>query len=189
MLFEPRQPASTSFNTSAANVESVDLPGWGARTKRTTHLLTGIAIGAAASFALGGGLPLVIIGGIAALLPDLDVLLVPIFRNAHRSPWSHSIGAAFFSSMIWLVAFAVVLPEIGLRSMELFFATTSAAVVFLGVFAHAAEDAMTRSGCQLMFPLFRRRFRGPFAHDDVVANALLSAACVALISLLLISAL
>ena len=122
------------------------------------------------------------------MLPDLDVLLTPVCRSAHRSPWSHSIGAAALLTSAWSVAYLFVLPETDFVSAEITFAIASAVVVFLSVLAHAAEDALTHHGCLLLFPVSRRRFSGPFAYDDIVVNATLSAAAIIWASLFIVSA-
>ena len=179
--------ALTSFKTSAHNGDFAGSPAWGARTRRITHLLTGAAIGAGASFILDGELLLPIIGMIAAMLPDLDVLPSRLYRRAHRSPWSHSIGASAVCCVAWVFVSITVLPGMGFQPAKASFIVASGMVIFISVFVHAVEDAMTRHGCILLFPLSRRRFRGPFAYDDVVANATLSAASVACTLLLVAS--
>ncbi|UCE44862.1 MAG: metal-dependent hydrolase, partial [Methanobacteriota archaeon] len=145
----------------------------GAHTKRSTHLLTGVAVGAAASVLLDGELVLLLVGGVAGMLPDLDLLLVPLLRRAHRSPWSHSLGASLMTTGAWLAILLVVARWIGLEPIYQVSVSASAAVVFIASFLHSVEDALTRYGCQLLHPLSRRIYRGPFRYDDMAANAVL----------------
>ena len=116
------------------------------------------------------------------MLPDLDLLLVPLHRRAHRAPWSHSLGASLMATGAWLAILLVAAPRIGLEPICQVSVSASAAVVFLGSFLHSVEDALTRYGCQLLHPISRRTYRGPFKYDDKAANTVLS-----LLSLLLIT--
>lgn len=143
--------------------------------KRTTHMLSGVAIGALVASLLGEEpLGLMLLGGLFGTVPDLDMVVARMGLDVHRSPASHSLLAAVLLSVGWAVALASagdVLDEAG-AGIPLW---PSAAVVLLSVFLHAAEDSVTRAGCRLLFPLSRRVFRGPVRYDDVVANASLSA--------------
>ncbi len=145
--------------------------------KRTTHALTGMAIGAALSEATGGNwLQLVPIGAAAGLIPDIDVLLAPLSKKAHRSIWTHSLFASVLLSGIWCVVLLTALPGIGLPFDNNGVAAASIATVFFASFAHAGEDSITIQGCRLLYPITRRRFAGPFRYDDIVANSLISIA-------------
>ncbi|UCE81296.1 MAG: metal-dependent hydrolase [Methanobacteriota archaeon] len=156
---------------------------WGAHTKRATHLLTGMAIGAVAIRALDGGFELLMIGGAAGLAPDIDVLFAPLCRDAHRSAWSHSLGASilFSAASLPVLHIATMVPVI--ESIVEISVPTSVIVVFLSAFVHAAEDAMTRRGTKLLHPFSRRWYCGPFKYDDVVVNAALCVLSLAIVLL------
>ena len=155
--------------------------------KRITHLLTGMAVGAAASRLLDGGLELVLLGALAGVLPDLDVLLKPLHPEVHRSAWSHSIGASMAASAALLLFMTVLSPVLLDWDIGETESLACAGVVFLSMFMHSAGDSFTRSGCRLLYPFSKRRFSGPFRYDDVVANATLSLAAMAAIAILLLA--
>jgi membrane-bound metal-dependent hydrolase YbcI (DUF457 family) len=150
--------------------------------KRTTHALTGMAIGAVLSEVSGSDwLQLVAIGAAAGLIPDIDVLLAPLSRRAHRSIWTHSLFASVLLSGIWFAVVLTALRGTGLPFAGDGAATASIATVFFASFAHAGEDSATIQGCRLLYPLTRRRFSGPFRYDDIVTNWLISIASLAVL--------
>jgi membrane-bound metal-dependent hydrolase YbcI (DUF457 family) len=152
-------------------------------SKRTTHLLSGAAVGAAVSVAVPCDPYLLIaVGALFGIAPDFDLLLSPLFRGAHRSAGSHSLLASFVASASWAVVLVFVAPALdpSLAADENTLASTTA-VVFLSMFVHAAEDSLSIGGCRLFYPLSKRRFRGPVRYDDIATNSVLMAIAVAVI--------
>ncbi|MDH3365160.1 MAG: metal-dependent hydrolase [Thermoplasmata archaeon] len=138
-------------------------------------MATGMAIGAVISRLADSSWPeLVCIGAVAGLLPDSDVFLMPLSRNAHRSVWTHSLSGSALLSLAWLLILVVALRGAYLPFSDSSAATTSVAVVFIASFAHAGEDALTFQGCRLLHPITGRRFSGPFRYNDIMANAIIS---------------
>jgi membrane-bound metal-dependent hydrolase YbcI (DUF457 family) len=143
-------------------------------TKRATHLLSGMAVGALASFILGEASPeLVAVGGLFGILPDLDIALSSVWPGAHRSAGSHSLMAAMLMALAWYSVVVLILNPAGVLTAGSVGAA-SAAVAFVAAFVHAMEDSLTRHGCRLLYPLSRRRWRGPVRYDDIASNAALS---------------
>ncbi|MCJ7606658.1 MAG: metal-dependent hydrolase [Thermoplasmata archaeon] len=143
--------------------------------KRTTHLLSGMAIGALTASLLGEQpLFLLLLGGAVGTAPDLDIVLARAGLRVHRCVVSHSLLAAALFSAAWLAMLSAISEFWGslAPSVPLW---PSVAVVFLSAFMHAAEDSMTRAGCKLFYPFSRRVFRGPIRYDDLVTNASVSA--------------
>jgi inner membrane protein len=118
------------------------------RMDPVTHAL----LGAAAGYAVAGrriGRPALAIGAVAALLPDVDVLIRsqadPLLLIEHHRGFTHSlafvpVGAAV-ASLPWLAAR-------GLR--QAWAAVLGAALV--GYLSHALLDASTTYGTQLFWP-------------------------------------
>ena len=143
-------------------------------TRRTTHLLSGMAAGAAVSALAGAGhLEMILVGGLFGVLPDFDVMLTPLWPRAHRSAGSHSLLAAVCMAATWYVVALMALSKFGLFDGQ-DFVVASSVTAFTASFLHAAEDSLTKQGCRLLFPLSRRRLRGPVRYDDPVTNAALS---------------
>jgi len=140
-----------------------------------------MAAGAAVSALAGAGhLELVLVGGLFGMLPDLDVVLTPLHAQAHRSVGSHSLLAAVCMAATWYVVALMVLSKFDLFDGQDFVVASSVAA-FAAAFLHAAEDSLTKQGCRLLFPLSRRRLRGPVRYDDPVTNAALSVLALAAI--------
>ena len=140
-----------------------------------------MAVGALASSVLGDAqLPLFAIGAFFGILPDFDLVLSPIWPRAHRSAGSHSLIAAAAIAAAWYAALVFVLEPYGVLVLGSA-AEASAAVAFGAAFLHAAEDSLTHQGCRLMYPLSRRRWRGPVRYDDIASNAILSLASITII--------
>jgi membrane-bound metal-dependent hydrolase YbcI (DUF457 family) len=132
-----------------------------------------MAVGALASLMIREGvLELMVIGGFFGILPDFDLLFSHIWNRAHRSVGSHSLIAAGMMALAWyLVVRFIVEPQgfVELGSLLM----PSAVVAFAASFLHAAEDSMTKQGCRLLYPVSRRRFRGPVRYDDLATNSIL----------------
>ena len=145
--------------------------------KRTTHALSGAAIGAAVSVVAGEDyLSLVAIGAVAGVVPDIDALIPLLSRRIHRSAATHSALAATILSVAWMIALSGLsrMTTLGLPGTG--YLLSSGFVVFASAFGHAAEDSLTVAGCRLLYPFSRRRWKGPVKYDDPVANTALSAA-------------
>lgn len=150
-------------------------------TKRTTHLLSGMAVGALASLLLGeGALELVVVGGLFGILPDLDLVLSPLWPRVHRSAWSHSLLASVLMALALYLAMRLLLMPEGLIESGVLL-ELSAITAFAAAFLHAAEDSLTLHGCRLLYPISRRRWRGPVRYDDLVSNAMLSIVAAAVV--------
>lgn len=151
----------------------------GAPTKRTTHLLSGAAVGALLSFLTGEDLfALVAVGSVAGIAPDFDLLLAPMARGIHRSAASHSLLAAVVLSSSWAAVLVLLMSEADAPMLDGGFVLASSLVVFLSVFLHAAEDSLTIAGCTLLYPVSRRRWKGPVRYDDFLVNTAISASAV-----------
>lgn len=152
----------------------------------STHALIGAAVGSVLGSASGSDIvKFMVIGSLFGVLPDIDIVLSGLSRDAHRSPATHSIFGAIMLTVVWVVFYlgaqAIGGPEstIGVPLI------VSSATVFLSAFLHAVADTISVSGCRALYPLSSRRFRGPVRYDDWAANAALSmiAAGVVLVSL------
>ena len=147
--------------------------GW--ELKRTTHLVSGIAMGALVSSLTQGDLPLhIAIGAFFGVAPDLDLLLAGLARRAHRSPASHSLLASSGFALIWAVALLVLRDQAAFDFLSGFPVMSTASVAFLASFLHASEDSLTIQGTKLLYPFSRKTFRGPVRYDDHTANLILS---------------
>jgi len=148
---------------------------WDAHLKRTTHLLTGVAVGSIVSFlSRQDALGLMAIGAAFGVLPDIDILLSGFGKRVHRSSATHSLLASGIMALAWLfliVSAGRFLDPNPFSAMPLF---SSTMVAFLASFLHSAEDSLSVYGCRLFYPLSRRVFRGPVRYDDWAANGLLS---------------
>jgi len=125
-------------------------------------------------------LELILVGGLFGVLPDFDVMLTPLWPRAHRSAGSHSLLAAVCMAATWYVVALMALSQLGLFEGQ-DFVVASSVTAFAAAFLHAAEDSLTKQGCRLLFPLSRRRVRGPVRYDDPVTNAALSVLALAAI--------
>ncbi len=120
------------------------------------------------------------------MVPDVDILLSGISKTAHRSAATHSFLGAAMITVLW-ITLSLGLDSLGaqayLPSVPL---VVSSATVFLAALLHAAADALSTSGCRMLFPFSRRRFRGPVKYDDWAVN--LSLALVAAGAIMISSA-
>lgn len=118
--------------------------------------VTQIALGAAVGEAVLGkkvGNKAILWGGLAGLIPDMDVLASPFLSDVQRLVFHRS----FTHSIVFAIAMAPLLAwlarklhkdrEAGLREWSLLF--------FLGLFTHALLDAFTNYGTQLFWPFSR----------------------------------
>lgn len=114
-----------------------------------------------------------VLGGISAVIPDLDVIFALTEEKAHRSPLSHSFG----SSLVITAAMMIVCVAVA-ESSEFIFADWMLAPIFaalfLSAFSHPATDSLTRAGTSLLWPISSRRYRGTLKYNDLVANSSLS---------------
>jgi len=134
----------------------------------------GAAAGALISFAADQPtLFLAVVGGLFGVVPDLDLLFSGLGKNVHRSPATHSLLASVLLTCTWAVAVFSESSLFGTEHLDAAPLWISSLAVFVSAFLHAASDSATVHGCILMFPLTRRRYRGPVRYDDVVANSLL----------------
>jgi len=142
--------------------------------KRVTHMALGAAAGVLVSFAAGQPpLFLAVVGGLFGVVPDLDLLFSGLGKNVHRSPATHSLLASVLFACAWAIAVFSENRLFGTEHLDAVPLWISSLAVFVSAFLHAASDSATIHGCILMFPLTRRRFRGPVRYDDVAANSLL----------------
>jgi len=155
---------------------------WDALLKRTTHLLTGVAIGSLVSLLFRQDtISLMAIGAAFGVLPDIDILLSGFGKRIHRSPATHSLLASSIMALVWLL---LVVPMGQVLNPNPFSGVPllpSTAIAFLASFLHSAEDSLSVYGCRLFYPVSRRVFRGPVRYDDWAANGVLSFVAVAAI--------
>jgi membrane-bound metal-dependent hydrolase YbcI (DUF457 family) len=163
----------TSISSSSIDDARIRSSAGCTQTKRATHLVSGVAAGAVVSSFVGGGdIEYLIVGGLFGILPDFDIAFTPLWARAHRSVGSHSLLAATCMAVVWCMVALTFSSDIG------FFVGSegiiaSAVTAFAAAFVHAAEDSLTKQGCLLLYPLSRRRFKGPVRYDDIAANAAL----------------
>ena len=125
---------------------------------------------------------LVAIGAFFGLVPDLDLLLSPLIRGAHRCAGSHSFLAAVWMSCAWAVSLLMVAPKLGIfEAVDTTTLLVTTTVVFASVFIHAIEDSFSRGGCRLFYPLSRKRIRGPVRYDDIATNSAITVVAAAVI--------
>lgn len=142
--------------------------------KRVTHVALGAAAGALISSVAGQPpLFLAVVGGLFGVAPDLDLFLSGLGKNVHRSPATHSLLASVLFACAWAMAVFSENSLFGTDHLDAVPLWISSLAVFASAFLHAASDSTTVQGCILMFPLARRRYRGPLRYDDIVANSLL----------------
>ena len=146
-------------------------------------MLSGAAVGAVVSVvAPCDAYVLMAIGAFFGILPDFDLMLAPLYRGAHRSVGSHSLMASAAAAACWATLLVFVAPAMDHSlTADRDTALSTTTVVFLSMFAHAAEDSLSVGGCRLFYPFSRRRFRGPVRYDDVVANSILIVVAVVVI--------
>lgn len=146
----------------------------GCTTKRTTHLVTGLAAGALVASLVGGDHVVhMAVGALFGVLPDLDLLFSGLGRRVHRSAASHSLLASALMTAAWAALLVFSSGSTWLDPIGTWPVVSTSAVAFLASFLHTAEDSMTLYGCKLLFPLSGRTFRGPVRYDDVAANSVL----------------
>jgi len=157
-------------------------PVWDALLKRTTHLLTNVAVGSLVSLLFRqDSISLMAIGAAFGILPDIDILFSGFGKRIHRSPATHSLLASSIMALAWLLLIGPtgqVLdpnPFAGIPSLP------STAIAFLASFLHSAEDSLSVYGCRLFYPVSSRVFKGPVRYDDWAANGVLSFVAVAAI--------
>lgn len=121
---------------------------------------------------------LVAVGCVAGVAPDYDLLLARITQRVHRSVASHSLLAAVALSCCWAAILLILRYEYLSSVLDMRYISSSALVVFMSAFMHAAEDSLTMAGCILFYPISKRRWTGPVRYDDFAANAILSAVAV-----------
>ncbi len=102
-----------------------------------------------------------LIGAIAATIPDLDVLLFPFYSNVelisiHRG-FSHSVFFALIASLILAITFKRLYKSNStLKSWY--------AAFFIAIFTHALLDACTTYGTQLLSPFSNHLFSFNIIH-------------------------
>ena len=139
--------------------------------KYHTHLIIGATAGIIIASHTGQSMPLfAIIGGIAGVLPDMDIYADKIHVAAHRGAWSHSLMASILAAII---SFAP-LYYMGYGMFSAYVTIT----VFSAFFLHAIADTMTYSGTYLLYPLSKRRYRGFVRYDNIFMNSFLIIICI-----------
>jgi len=155
---------------------------WDALTKRTTHLLTGVAVGSLASMLFRqDAISLMAIGAAFGVLPDIDILLSGFGKRIHRSPATHSLLASSIMALAWLLLVVPMGQSLNPNPFSGIPPLPSTVIAFLASFLHSAEDSLSVYGCRLFHPFSRRVFKGPVRYDDWAANGLLSLVAVAAI--------
>lgn len=148
----------------------------------STHALIGAATGSTVAFVSGSeAAPLMAIGGVFGVLPDVDLVLSGISKNVHRSTATHSLLGASLITSAWLMAHFCLGTLFGPGWSSALPLDVSSLTVFASAFLHAASDAASLMGCRALYPLSRRRFRGPVRYDDWAANAALAVVAVGVI--------
>ncbi len=144
--------------------------------KYHTHLIIGATAGVIIAYHTGQFIPLfAIIGGVAGVMPDMDIYADKLHVAAHRGAWSHSLMASVIAAIL---SFAP-LYYFGYGMFSVYVSLT----VFAGFFLHALADTLTYSGTYLLYPLSKRRYKGFVRYDSIAMNYFLILLCVAVLVL------
>jgi membrane-bound metal-dependent hydrolase YbcI (DUF457 family) len=150
--------------------------------RRTTHLLSGIAVGALVTSFLGReSYDLLVIGAAFGVFPDFDIIFSGLSRKMHRSPATHSILASCVMAIAWTVLLMSADSLWVLNALDDVSVLASSVTVFAASFVHAVEDSLTLQGCRTLFPLSGRVYKGPVRYDDLATNAALGVIAIVLI--------
>ena len=145
--------------------------------KVKTHFLLGAGISwilvAQITHEAGTAGLLGILGGISAVIPDLDVIFAFANEKAHRSRFSHSLGSSVVIAAAMMIV-CVFVAESNESMLANWWVAPIFAALFLSAFSHPATDSLTRAGTRLLWPISSRRFRGNVKSNDLVANSALS---------------
>ncbi len=145
--------------------------------KYHTHLIIGATAGIIIASHTGQFIPLfAIIGGVAGVMPDMDIYADKAHIAAHRGAWSHSLLASVIAAALSFIP----LYYFGYGMFSVYVSLT----VFSAFFLHAIADTLTYSGTYLLYPLSKWRYKGFVKYNNPVANALLILLCLALLILL-----
>ncbi len=148
----------------------------------STHALIGAAAGSVIASASGSGfIPLMLIGGLFGVLPDIDIVASGLSRTAHRSPATHSLFGAAALTAVWVVVYLGASIFMWSEHAVPVSLSLSSMTVFSSAFLHAAADTASFSGCRALYPFSRRKFRGPVRYDDWAANSAMSLLALAVI--------
>lgn len=146
--------------------------------KYHTHLIIGATAGILiASYTGQSVLLYAIIGGVAGVMPDMDIYADKAHIAAHRGAWSHSLLASVIASILTFI------PLYYLK-FPTYSSLWTSLTVFSAFFLHAIADTMTYSGTYLLYPLSKRKYKGFVRYDNPVANAGLILLCLAALILL-----
>jgi len=115
-----------------------------------------------------------LIGGLFGVLPDIDIVASGLSRTAHRSPATHSLLGAATLTVFWTVFYMGASIFLGSEHALPIPLSVSSMTVFSSAFLHAAADTASFSGCRALYPLSRRKFKGPVRYDDWAANSAMS---------------
>ncbi|HDP96791.1 MAG TPA: metal-dependent hydrolase [Euryarchaeota archaeon] len=145
--------------------------------KTKTHFLLGAGIswisGAQITHEAAMASLLGILGGVSAVIPDMDLIFAAADEKAHRSQFSHSLGSSLVIAAAMMIPCVLIVRYTGFVLSNWWIAPIFASL-FLSTFSHPATDSLTRAGTRLLWPISNRRFRGDFKYNDIVANSALS---------------
>jgi inner membrane protein len=122
--------------------------------RRKAHLVmgSGLALAAAGSDA-GSLLPVLLMGAIGSIMPDLDILY------KHRKLLHNIFAAALFTGLVMVLLGRLDLQAGDIRLYSLAY--------MVGWLSHLLGDMVTRSGVALLWPFSNRRFRvARMRYDD-----------------------
>lgn len=141
----------------------------------STHALVGAAAGSVVASTVDSDfLILMTLGGLFGVLPDVDMVAGGLSREVHRSPATHSLLGASIFTALWVSFLLVIQALTGQESIVVIPMFSSSLTVFLASFLHAAADTVSVSGCRALYPLSKRKFKGPVKYDDWAANSAVS---------------
>jgi len=144
--------------------------------KYHTHLIIGATAGILIASYTGQSILLyAIIGGVAGVLPDIDIYADKAHIAAHRGAWSHSLLASVIAAILTFI------PLYYLR-FPTYSCLWTSFTVFSAFFLHAIADTMTYSGTYLLYPLSKRRYRGFVRYDNIFINGFLIIVCIVLLA-------
>ncbi len=119
--------------------------------KYHTHLIIGATAGIVVAANTGQVIPLfAIIGGVAGVLPDMDIYADKAGIAEHRGAWSHSLLASLIAGVLAFAPLYYFNYPIG-------FDIWASVAVFSAFFLHAFADTLTFSGTYLPYHISKWR--------------------------------
>lgn len=138
--------------------------------RKITHLMVGGIIGIIFSHIFSTNYYLFgLVGAFYGLLPDYDIYLQKMGVMMHRSVISHS----FISSIIY--SLSPILFSYFIEKNISYYYFLLSVNAFFAILSHNIMDSLTRGGVKLLYPISKRKIKGPFKSNDALPNILIIA--------------